>query len=365
MTNTTAAVLARAGGPFELQAVTLGDLRPGEVLVRNLASGICHTDILAQTRVPLPAVFGHEGAGVIEAVGPGVTRLKVGQRVVTSYPCCADCRACHDGAPYHCSHHMALAFSGCRLDGSTTMTRPDGGPVTGAFFQQSSFARHSIAQQQALVVVADAQSAELQAALACGVQTGAGAVLNTFQMGPTQAFAVFGVGAVGMSALMAAELCGVSPLVAIDVKPARLELARMLGATHVIDASTGEVARQLREISRRGFDFTLETSGVQQSLDDAILALATGGECGMVIAPRLGEAYPFSPSEIFTRAARLTGIIQGSAVPQTFIPQLLDLHRQGRFPFERLIKSYPFEDINRAFADVAAGDVIKPVLRME
>jgi aryl-alcohol dehydrogenase len=363
-TTTIAAVYHHPESSFSLERVTLDRLRDDEVLVRNEASGICHTDVLAQTRVPLPAVFGHEGAGVIEAVGARVTRVSVGDRVIVSYPWCGACSPCHRGQPFHCDQHMLLAFGGARPDGSRPLQLEDGRPLSSAFFQQSSFARHSITHERTVVPVRDSGGCERLAALACGIQTGAGAVLNTFRVSPMESLAVFGVGAVGMSAVMAGRIAGAFPLIAIDVLADRLELARELGASHVIDAGHENVTAALREIAPKGVNYALETSGIAQSLDDAISSLTAGGECGMVIAPHLGESYPFSPSAVFVRAANLRGIIQGSAVPATFLPKLLELSRQGRFPYERLITSYRFDEINKAFADVKSGRVIKPVLRM-
>jgi len=363
MIQATAAVLREPEGRFSLETVELGELRRDEVLVRTEASGICHTDLLARERVPLPAVLGHEGAGVVEAVGAAVTRVRVGDRVVLSYPWCGACARCDSGEPYLCARHMQLAFAGARLDGSRPLALA-GRPISSAFFQQSSFATRCITLERAVVPVRGDQPSRLVAAIPCGVQTGAGAVLNTLRVSAQHGLAVFGVGAVGLSAIMAGRLVGAAPLIAIDIVPERLMLARELGASHALDPRTGEIAAQIREIARDGVDFTLETSGNEQALNDAILALASGGSCGMVIAPHLGQKYPFSPSEIFSRAARLIGIIQGSAVPRPFLDKLLELHGRGSFPFERMVKHYDFSAINEAIADTRAGRTIKPVLVM-
>jgi aryl-alcohol dehydrogenase len=362
-TYAMAAILREPAGRFALERIELDEPRRDEVLVRNEASGICHTDLLARERVALPAVLGHEGAGVVEAVGSAVTRVRVGDRVVLSYPWCGVCPRCDAGEPYLCAHHMQLAFAGARLDGSRPVAL-GGRPISSAFFQQSSFATHCIALERAVVPVHASQSSGLLAAIPCGVQTGAGAVLNSLAVSAQHSLAVFGVGAVGMSAIMAGSLVSAHPLIAVDVLPERLMLARELGATHAIDARGDEVARQIRDIARDGVDATLETSGNEQALNDAIAALASGGTCGMVIAPHLGRKYPFSPSEVFTRAARLVGIIQGSAVPRLFLPRLLALHERGRFPFDRMVKYYELDAIDAAIADTLAGRTIKPVLVM-
>ncbi|HEX3759470.1 MAG TPA: NAD(P)-dependent alcohol dehydrogenase [Kofleriaceae bacterium] len=362
-THAIAAILREPAGRFAIERVELDELRRDEVLIRNEASGICHTDLLARERLALPAVLGHEGAGVVEAVGAAVTRVRVGERVALSYPWCGTCPRCDAGEPYLCARHMQLAFGGTRLDGSRPVAL-GGRAISSAFFQQSSFASRCIALERAVVPVDAPQPSSLLAAIPCGVQTGAGAVLNSLAISARHSLAVFGVGAVGMSAIMAGSLVNAHPLIAIDVLPERLVLARELGASHTLDARTGEIARQIRDIVRDGVDATLETSGNEQALNDAIAGLASGGTCGMVIAPHLGQNYPFSPSEVFTRAARLLGIIQGSAVPRLFLPKLLELHARGRFPFDRMVKYYELDAINDAIADTQAGRTIKPVLIM-
>lgn len=363
-TSITAAVVHEPHGQFTFESLVLDDLRPDEVLVRNQASGICHTDVVAQDLMKLPAVLGHEGAGVVEAVGSSVNRFKKGDRVIVSYPSCGACDHCAEGHPYFCDHHMPLAFAGSRLDGSHTMQK-SGEIISGAFFQQSSFATHLITTERNLVGVGlDDGSAELLAAIPCGVQTGAGAILNTFRVGVQQGLAVFGAGTVGLSAIMAGRLAGAWPLIAIDVIEERLNLALELGATHALNAQQGDIAARIKEIAPHGVAYSLETSANEQALNDAIASLSTGGCCGMVIAPHFGKKYPFSPTEVFKRAANLCGIIQGSAVPTTFLPRLIELNRQGRMPYERLIKTYSFEDINIAFADAHDGRTIKPVLKI-
>ena len=362
-TTATAAVVREPQGQFTFETIELDDLRSDEILVRNQASGICHTDFVAQNIMTLPAVLGHEGAGVVEAVGSGVSRVKPGDRVIVSYPSCGTCHGCLQGQPYFCDHHIPLGFGGTRLDKTHTI-KLSGQSISGAFFQQSSFATHSITVDHNVVPVTGDQTAEMLAAIPCGVQTGAGSILNTLKVGARDSLAVFGAGAVGLSAVMAGKLSGAMPLIAIDVVEERLNLALELGATHVLNAKDGEVAARIKEIAPQGVRYSLETSGNEQALNDAIACLSTGGECGMVITPHYGEKYPFSPTEVFRRAANLRGIIQGSSVPKTFLPMLLKLNQQGRFPYERLIAVYDFEDINKAVAETKSGKAIKPVLKM-
>lgn len=365
MSSAVAAVIDVPGGEFRLESVELDDIRDDEMLVRVEACGVCHTDVEAQGKLtPLPAVMGHEGAGIVEAVGRCVRRVRPGDRVVVSYPSCGTCENCAAGSPFICDQIIPLCFDGHRADGSQPISLR-GNSISSAFFQQSSFATHAITPERNVVRVSDGTETPILASLPCGIQTGAGAVMNTFRATAGSSLAVFGVGSVGLSAIMMARVMGVSPLIAVDVHPARLALAGDLGATVTINATDGEVSRRIRELAPRGVSFSLETSGNEQSLNDAIASLMMGGTCGIVTAPHWGEKYPFSPTELMVRIASLRGIAQGSSVPTNFIPKLLDLQRQGRFPVDRLIKTYKFEDINQAFRDLRDGLAIKPVLVMQ
>jgi len=362
-TKATAAVIHEPHGQFSFETVELGDLRSDEILVRIEASGICHTDMLAQGITPLPAVLGHEGAGVVEAVGSGIVRVRVGDRVIISYPWCGTCPNCVEGRAYICEHLFPLSFGGARLDGSQTIT-VNGKAISSAFFQQSSFATHAITLDRDVVPVTSDQLPELLAAIPCGVQTGAGSILNTLKVGPKDSLVVFGVGAVGLSAVMAGHLAGASPLIAVDVVEERLNLALELGATHALNAKDGSTAGRIRDIVPQGVKFSLETSSDEQAFSDAIECLGIGGQCGIVTTPHLDEKFPFSPFGLFVKGASLRGIIQGSSLPNTFLPKLIELNQQGRFPYERLITTYDFTDINKAFEDAKNGRAIKPVLKM-
>ena len=270
---------------------------------------------------------------------------------------------CDQGRPYICNDAIALSFNGARADGSRPISL-NGTPIASAFFQQSTFAHHAVTLERDVVRIDSEISAELLAALPCGIQTGAGSVINTFKASARDNLVVFGAGAVGLSAVMMASALGLSPIVAVDLHRMRLDLALELGATHAIDAREDDVARRLLEIVPGGLRFALETSSNEQALEDAVACLGMEGVCGMVTAPRFGEKYPFAPSEVMIKAASLRGIIQGSSVPATFLPRLIELQQQSQFPVERLIRTYNFADINQAFADSHAGTAIKPILKM-
>lgn len=359
----SAAVLRAPSADFVIEEVSLDAPRADEVLVRLVATGICHTDLAFRGIVPLPAVLGHEGAGIVEAVGAHVTKTKPGDHVVLTFGSCGACRGCVSGRPHLCEDNLKLQFACQRADGSPTMTQ-NGDAVGGAFFQQSSFASHALATERNTVVVPDEAPLEILGPLGCGIQTGAGAVLNSFDMRAGASFAVFGAGAVGLSAVMAAVLAGAGPIIATDINAERLALALELGATHTIDAATGDVAGQIQTITGGGADFALETSSDEQAFHDLLECLALGGTCGVVATPRRGQPFPFSSRNLLVRAPTVMGILQGSSVPELFIPRLVELQRSGRFPIERLVTFYEFADINVAVADAEAGRAIKPILRI-
>ena len=363
MKSITAAVLRERNTPFSIENVELDDLRDDEVLVRVVAAGICHTDISAQARIPTPAVLGHEGAGVVEEVGRSVTKVKAGDHVVLTFGFCGACPNCHKGAPHRCDDMAVLQFGCRRADGSATL-RACGDVVHGAFFQQSSFATYAIATERNTIPVSRELPLHELAPLGCGIQTGAGAVMNSLDVRAGESLAVFGVGSVGLSAVMAAVVVGAAPIIAIDIHAHRLELAQELGATHTIEAGNGGVVARINEIARRGVDHSLETSANEQAFNDAIACLAMGGACALVTVPHLGEPFAFAPRTLIAREATLKGVLEGSSVPDVFIPELIRLYTAGKFPIDRLITTYPFAEINQAIEDSHTGKAIKPVLLM-
>jgi aryl-alcohol dehydrogenase len=351
------------GEPPRLERLELTAPRSDEILVRLAAVGICHTDLIAEHLVPLPAVFGHEGAGIVEAVGHGVATLRPGDRVVLTFGSCGSCRQCNDSAPAYCEHAHELNFGGARLDGSLTLADRDGAAVHGAFFQQSSFATHALAAARNAVRVPDEFPLELAAPLGCGIQTGAGAVLNTLAVPAGSSIAIFGAGPVGLSAVMVAALIDCNPIIVIDVNTQRLQLARQLGATHTIAAGTDSSVAAIRDITSGGAMFSVETAGAQQSFRDSIDCLAKRGICGLVTVPDLGKPFSFAPLPIL-QGRSVVGVLEGSSVPDIFIPQLMDLHLQGHLPYDRFCSFYGFRELPTAIEDARAGRVIKPILRM-
>lgn len=365
MTNAMAAVTESCGSPWELHPIDVDDPRSNEVLVRIVATGLCHTDVSVRDQhlpVRLPAVLGHEGAGIVERVGSDVHGLRVGDHVVLCVASCGRCGNCGRGMPTYCVQSFPLNFSGQRLDGSNTLHR-DGRPIGGSFFGQSSFATYALASESNAVRVPANLPLELLGPLGCGIQTGAGTVINALSARPGSSIAVFGAGAVGLSSVMAARLVGCSTIVAIDVHENRLALALELGATHVINpGAVPNVVDAIRRIGG-GVEFAVDSTAVPKVARQAVECLAPLGRCALVGVYPPGAELTFSAQSLFS-GQRVGGSIEGDSVPQVFIPKLIDLWRQGLFPFDRLIKFYDFHQINQAVADSAAGLVIKPVIRI-
>jgi aryl-alcohol dehydrogenase len=362
----TAAVVREKSGAFTIEQLDLADPRPDEALVRIFASGMCQTDLHGRDGyydTPYPAVYGHEGAGVVQAVGKHVTQVAPGDHVVISFPWCGECPNCRRNMQSHCMNGFDLKMRGTRPDGSTLMSK-GGAPVYSAFFQQSSFATYAIANERYLVKVRRDAPLELLGPFACSGQTGAGAVLNSMRPRPGDSFAVFGVGAVGLSGLMAARIAGCDPIIAVDVHEDRLALARALGATHTINHRGREdVVAEIRKITGDGVRFSLETSAQPAVFREAVEALMAAGTCVLLGSARGGTEVSFDMSFLqFGRVVR--GVIQGESQPREFIPKLVDLLMQDKMPVDRMITFYPLAEINRAARESSQGTAIKPVLRM-
>ncbi|MGE5124461.1 MAG: NAD(P)-dependent alcohol dehydrogenase [Acidobacteriaceae bacterium] len=361
-----AAVIFETGGDFRIEQLELSEPEDDEVLVRVEAVGICHTDLAGRDGhlpiPPPPSVFGHEGAGVVEEVGSRVKKVKPGNHVVLAWDYCGECPACKQGKVLYCLNFFQHNFHGARPDGSTTLHKGDQ-VIHGSFFCQSSFADHALANERNVVKVPDDIPLEILAPMGCGVMTGAGAVMNSLRPSPGSSMAVFGVGNVGMSAILAARVCGCTTIIAVDVHEDRLELARQLGATHAINAHEVNPVDAVLDISSGGAEFTLECVGNPAVFRQAVDALPRLGVCGLT-----GVVPPFTEvslnMDLIMNGRTVKGILGGDAVPDLFIPRLVELYRQGRFPFDRLVTFYPFDEINQAVEDMHLGRVIKPVLRL-
>lgn len=351
--------------PWRVEPIRIDAPGRGEVLVRIAGTGLCHTDLVFAGSMKVmraPAIFGHEGAGTVERVGPGVTKVKPGDRVVLTFNSCGECASCLADHPAYCTEFIRLNYSGCRADGSRGIHVGDD-PAAAHFFGQSSFASHALAVERNVVVIGDDTPLELMGPLGCGVQTGAGSVINVFACPTGSTLLVVGGGAVGLSAVMAGVVRGCGAIILVEPKAARRTMALELGATHVIDPAAGDVAGQVRAIVPGGVEFAFDTSGIPAAIDSALQCLGVNGMLGLVGVAADGEDMVNLPiNRSIGSGWTVKGIIEGDAVPDTFIPHLIDLYRAGRFPFDRLIRTYRLTEINQAIEDQLSGACIKPVL---
>ncbi|MFE1665028.1 NAD(P)-dependent alcohol dehydrogenase [Microbacterium sp. P02] len=366
----TAAIAEEIGAPLSIETLDLDEPGPGEVRVRLVATGVCHTDAITRDGhlpLPLPGVLGHEGAGVVDAVGDGVTSVEEGDHVVMGWPFCGECRNCLRGEPRYCDQLGPAVAAGVRFTGPLAGTgayhRTDGSHISGHFFGQASFATYSIALASSLVHVDRDLPLELLGPLACGISTGAGAVLNTARPEPGESIVVFGAGAVGLAAVMAARNTPATTIVAIDLNESRLDLARRYGATHTVLATADDVADSVREACGGDPDYVIECTGVISVVEQAVDLIGMLGTCILVGGAPAGASFEVAHQPALW-GTRIVGTLGGSGTSARLIPALIALHTQGRFPFDELVRFYELADVEQAMADSASGEVIKPILRI-
>ena len=362
----TAAVCRGKGEAFQIEEINLADPRDDEVLVRNVGAGVCHTDLICRDQwypVPLPAVFGHEGSGVVEAVGKNVTKVAVGDHVVMSFASCGICRSCTLGRPAYCAELYVRNFSGGRPDESSPLTDGNGERLNGYFFAQSSWASHSIASERSVVKVDKSAPLEMLGPMGCGIQTGASCVLSTFNPEAGTSIAIFGAGSVGLAALMAAKSVGMTTIIAVDLKPQRLEIAKELGATHGINGGEVDSVEAIKDITGGGVDYSIELTASPKVARQAIDSLGPLGTCALIGAAALGTEYSFDMNDVMLAGKRIVGHIEsGNLSPQIVIPRLVQLQQQGKFPLEKLVTTYKLDEVNKAAHDTEEGVSVKPVL---
>jgi aryl-alcohol dehydrogenase len=360
--RTRAAVVESQGQPFTMAEVELEDPRDDEVLVRMVATGICHTDITMGSFLPpemFPNVFGHEGAGVVEQVGPAVRGLGPGDHVVMSFRSCRDCAKCRAGLVGYCDQTLLLNYMGMRMDGSMPISR-DGAPLFGSFFGQSSLAAHALAYADNCVKVDPELDLTLLAPYGCGFQTGAGTVLNVLRPGGDDSLVVYGVGAVGLAAIAAARAEGVESVVAVDPLAARRAVAERFGATTVDPTAVDDVVASVKELTGGGAAYGIDTTAIPAVVKQAQQSLAPRGT---LVALGLGaEEYVLDAIDLLQGGKRVMSSIEGDADPQEMVPRLIAMRAAGTFPMDDLVTTYPADQVNQAVADVTSGAVVKPVL---
>lgn len=364
-----AAITESAGHAFAIGPAELDEPRADELLVRVVACGVCQTDSHARDQhlpVPLPAVLGHEGAGVVERVGSAVSGFAPGDHVVMSYRSCGVCRCCLIGEVAYCAQIFPLNFGGARADGSTAIRRgadADAAPIHGQFFGQSSFASHAVVNQQNAVKVPEDIPLEMLAPFGCGFQTGFGAVVKSLRVTPGSSIAIIGTGAVGLAAVMAAKIAGASTIIGLDINDDRLALALELGATHSVNTAGTDIVSAIQAIVPGGVNYVLEITGIPALAAASVDMLAPLGIAGLIGSVAPGTTAPFNVLNLMM-GRTVRGISNGDAVSKVMIPMMIEEFKAGRFAVDRLIKVYPFEAINAAFDDARSGITVKPVLSL-
>ncbi|MEQ8268682.1 MAG: NAD(P)-dependent alcohol dehydrogenase [Parvibaculum sp.] len=360
----TAAVARAPEADFSIEELELDDPREDEILVRVVGVGLCHTDLVfkAAGTIAPPVVLGHEGSGIVEKVGKSVTKVAPGDRVAITFRSCGTCPRCLKGEPAYCHTMPLLNYAGMRPDGSKAI-HAGAGDVAGNFFGQSSFASHCLTYERNVVKVPEGFPLELAGPLGCGIQTGAGGIMRSLACEPGSSLLILGGGAVGLSAVMGAVVQGCETIIVLEPHAARRQLALELGATHALDpAEAADLAAAVRAILPIGVDYAFDTTGIPALLQATMGCLGPHGTFGIVgIAPP-GTPVPGDLMSVVTFGHTIKGIIEGDSEPDIFIPEMIELHRQGRLPFDRLIRTYPLSGINRAIADQHKGDCVKVVL---
>lgn len=356
------AMARQANQPLTIENANLAELKNDEVLVKMVASGVCHTDAVGRDAgmAGYPVVLGHEGSGIVTEIGDAVSTVKPGDHVVLSFNSCGVCDNCLSGHPAECERLNQINFGGRRKDGSAAITK-DGEEVSN-FFGQSSFSTYSVVSERGVVKVDEDVDLRLLGPLGCGIQTGAGTVLQYFQPKFGDSIVIFGAGAVGLAGVMAAKLLNMEHIIVVNrPNPYRLEMAKKLGATEIIESKNGvDVAAKVKDITGNGTDFALETTGAEPCIKASVNSIKPRGIDAVVgIA---GDVTFNVNDDIMGESKTIAGVIEGDAVPQLFIPKIVRYYKKGLFPFDQLTKFYRFEDINQAFTDSATGKVIKPIV---
>jgi Zn-dependent alcohol dehydrogenase len=361
-------VLERVGAPLEVTELELAPPREGEALVRLHASGVCHSDLNAidgTAETPCPAVLGHEGAGVVEAVGPGV-ELRPGTRVVLSWlPDCGECPECRRELPHLCRRAWAGMATGGLLDGTPRLSR-DGEPVFHYCFV-SSFAERAVVPAHCCVPIPAGVPFEVAALVGCAITTGTGAVWRTAAVRPGERVCVIGCGGVGMSAILGAVAVGAAPILAVDRDEEKLELALSLGATDaVLWAGDPETTAERVQSATGGVDYAIEATGRTEAALAAFLSTRPRGAAVLIGIPSADAVLALPAQQIPRSERRVLGSAYGSARPERDFPALLDLYLRGRLPLDRLISArLPLEAVDQAFDALRSAKALRTVLDLD
>ncbi|KAL2815286.1 chaperonin 10-like protein [Aspergillus cavernicola] len=365
-------------GGWKLKHVSLRPLREKELLVEVVASGICQTDLHfagaeSGFGVHYPRVMGHEGAGYVREIGPGIQIAKIGDPVIMSFSACTACEPCDTGHPAHCADFNAINFQVVPenfvfKEADSAESGPD---IYGKFFGQSSFASWSIVGEESIVnvsgLVENKEDLALMSPLGCGIQTGSGAIINAAYAGPNDRVAVIGLGGVGLSAVMGARIAGCTQIIGIDRHESRLELAKELGATHVVkvdpsmDLQTTTAA--VRAITNNlGTNITLDTTGVPALIAEGVKMTGFKGKILQVGTAPETATLTIPIHEFMVSGRQFIGVVEGDVIPRDYVPKLITWVKEGKLPLDKIVKFYAADDYETAIHDMQSGQTVKPVI---
>ena len=365
----TRAAVTRENGHLAIEEVELAPPKDQEVLVRMCSAGVCHSDLhtlRGELRAVPPLVLGHEGAGIVEAVGSRITRCKPGDRIVVNWlPACECCQTCLSGRQNLCERLASTTFKALLVDGTSRLTTADGLPLK-HFLSAATMAEHAVIDESSVVPIPDGVPFDIAAVIGCAVATGVGAVTNTAQAQPGLPAAVIGCGGVGLSALLGCKLAGCNPIIAVDVLDSKLEFAKALGADDTLNSTGSEdVAKDLRAITGGGPEYVFDSVGAASTIDLAIKAVRPGGTATIVGLHAAKQAVEIPAGALVLQNKRLLGSFAGSIRPRLDLPKLLGLYLGGRLPLDDLItKRYPLDELGTAVEDMEAGRVARGVLAL-
>ncbi|WP_159722827.1 NAD(P)-dependent alcohol dehydrogenase [Enterococcus sp. CSURQ0835] len=362
----TAALVKEKGAPYEITELELAEVQAQDVLVKIVASGLCRSDYGERNgnSLAFPNVLGHEGAGIVEKVGSAVTSVEVGDHVILSYAYCGKCRHCRAGHPSSCTFWLTVNNQGKNVRGEYVLHTLEEEEVNN-FFNQSAFSTYSLTDESNLVKVSKKVDLRLLGPLGCGLGTGSGAVLSVLKPDVGDGIAIFGTGAVGFAAIMAAKLAGCYPIVAIDLHDQRLQTAKKLGASHLINSTSTDPAALIAELTAGvGLPHVIDSTGVPEVMTQALQSVSHSGTfIPLAVTKKHFEVNTFF--DLVFGNKKIRGVLIGDTIAKDHLPNLIDFYERGDFPFDQFIKFYDFNEINQAEKDSLSGEVIKAVVVMD
>ena len=363
-----AAICYEAGAPLKVEEVTLDEPQVNEVLVKLMASGVCHSDLhfmKGEMFCAMPVVVGHEGAGIVEKVGPGVTTVQPGDHVIMMVSfSCGKCRFCIEGRPTMCVENMAImAGSVLPISGATRLRKGD--QALHHLFGLATFAEYTVVHERSCVKIRDDAPLDKVCLLGCGVATGIGAAINTAGVRPGESIVIWGAGGVGLSAVMGAKLAGAGKIIAVASNDKKLALAKEFGADLVVNYKQDDPVAKVMELTGGGADYAIETAGNAEVIQQAYASIHNGGKCVVAGMAALGTAVSIQSYE-FLLGKAITGTVQGDIRAQVDIPRYVDMFMDGKLPFDKMIsKTYSLDQVNDAFNALEKGEVIRSVVKIQ